>query len=62
MVKVVLIIACKIGVENSTLNTQSANGILGNEYPLDLYYAYGIRNGFGMDLDPETGYSWDTEN
>jgi hypothetical protein len=40
----------------------NCKGILGNEYPLDLYYAYGIRNGFGMDLDPETGYLWDTEN
>jgi aldose sugar dehydrogenase len=38
------------------------NGILGNEYPLDLYYAYGIRNSFGMDFDPITGNLWDTEN
>ena len=29
--------------------------ILGNEYPLNLYYAYGIRNSFGMDFDPLTG-------
>jgi len=37
-------------------------GILGNTYPLDLYYAYGIRNSFGMDFDPVTGKLWDTEN
>jgi glucose/arabinose dehydrogenase len=37
-------------------------GILGDEYPLNLYYAYGIRNGFGMDFDPLTGNLWDTEN
>ena len=37
-------------------------GILGEEYPLDLYYAYGIRNSFGIDFDPVTGYLWDTEN
>jgi glucose/arabinose dehydrogenase len=37
-------------------------GILGNEYPLNLYYAYGIRNSFGMDFDPVTGNLWDTEN
>jgi glucose/arabinose dehydrogenase len=37
-------------------------GILGEEYPLDLYYAYGIRNSFGIDFDPLTGYLWDTEN
>lgn len=26
------------------------------------YYAYGIRNSFGMTFDPITGYMWDTEN
>jgi glucose/arabinose dehydrogenase len=40
----------------------SGHGILGNEHPLDLYYAYGIRNSFGMDFDPLTGNLWDTEN
>ncbi len=29
---------------------------------LPYYYAYGIRNSFGMDFDPVTGYIWDTEN
>ena len=38
------------------------NGILGNSYPINLYYAYGIRNSFGMDFDPVTGNLWDTEN
>ena len=37
-------------------------GILGNKYPLNLYYGYGIRNGFGMDFDPVSGKLWDTEN
>jgi aldose sugar dehydrogenase len=37
-------------------------GILGDEHPLDLYYAYGIRNSFGLDFDPLTGKLWDTEN
>jgi aldose sugar dehydrogenase len=37
-------------------------GILGNKYPLNLYYAYGIRSSFGMDFDPVTGNLWDTEN
>jgi aldose sugar dehydrogenase len=36
--------------------------ILGDTYPLNLYYAYGIRNSFGIDFDPITGYLWDTEN
>ncbi|MDN5846123.1 MAG: PQQ-dependent sugar dehydrogenase [Candidatus Nitrosocosmicus sp.] len=26
------------------------------------YYAYGIRNSFGMDIDPLTGKLWNTEN
>jgi glucose/arabinose dehydrogenase len=26
------------------------------------YYAYGIRNSFGIDFDPVTGHLWDTEN
>jgi hypothetical protein len=29
---------------------------------LQYYYAYGIRNSFGMDFDPVTGNLWDTEN
>lgn len=39
-----------------------ANAIFGDESPLDLYYAMGIRNSFGMDFDPVTGNLWDTEN
>jgi glucose/arabinose dehydrogenase len=38
------------------------NGIVGTKYPLNLYYAYGVKNSFGMDFDPVTGYLWDTEN
>ena len=38
------------------------NGIIGHESPLNRYYAYGIRNSFGMDFDPVTGNLWDTEN
>jgi aldose sugar dehydrogenase len=37
-------------------------GILGQKHPLDKYYAYGVRNSFGMDFDPITGKLWDTEN
>lgn len=37
-------------------------GILGDEIPLRLYYAYGIRNSFGIDFDPVTGNLWETEN
>jgi glucose/arabinose dehydrogenase len=40
----------------------NGTGILGDEHPLDKYYAYGIRNSFGFDFDPITGKLWDTEN
>jgi aldose sugar dehydrogenase len=35
---------------------------LNSDYPVNLYYAFGIRNSFGMDFDPESGSLWDTEN
>ncbi len=38
------------------------DAILGNEYPLNMYYAYGIRNSYGIDFDPVSGKLWDTEN
>ncbi len=37
-------------------------GVLGNKFPLNLYYSYGIWNSFGIDFDPFTGNLWDTEN
>jgi glucose/arabinose dehydrogenase len=37
-------------------------GPFGNTPPLDKYYAYGIRNSFGMDYDPFTGNIWITDN
>jgi aldose sugar dehydrogenase len=40
----------------------NGSGILGEEHPLNKYYAYGIRNSYGMDFDPVTGKLWDTEN
>jgi len=30
--------------------------------PINRYYAFGIRNSFGMAFDPETYQLWDTEN
>ena len=38
------------------------SGILGSTESLDTYYAYGIRNTFGMDFDPITSKLWITEN
>jgi len=53
------------GILRITQNGQpvdSSSSILGNTHPLNLYYAYGIRNSFGFDFDPVTGNIWDTEN
>ncbi|MBA3751160.1 MAG: PQQ-dependent sugar dehydrogenase, partial [Nitrosopumilus sp.] len=36
--------------------------IFGDELPLSLYYAIGLRNSFGFDFDPLTGNLWDSEN
>jgi glucose/arabinose dehydrogenase len=40
----------------------SQNGTLGNNDPLNKYFAYGLWNSFGIDFDPLTGNLWDTEN
>jgi glucose/arabinose dehydrogenase len=40
----------------------SAGSILSRAEPANKFYAYGIRNSFGMDFDPVTGKLWDTEN
>ena len=37
-------------------------GIIGDGFPLDLYYAYGIRNSYGMDFDPVRGNLWIGDN
>jgi len=51
------------GILRVTFNGKPVNGgLLGNTYPLNLYYAYGIRECFGMDFDPITSTLWDTEN
>jgi aldose sugar dehydrogenase len=47
--------------------TQDGNVVNGKGTPddadlLNFYYAYGIRNSFGIDFDPVTGNLWDTEN
>jgi glucose/arabinose dehydrogenase len=44
------------------IDPNTGDYILGNDNPLNLYYAYGIRNSFGIDFDPVSGYLWDSEN
>ena len=38
------------------------NGSNSSNNKLSKYYAYGIRNSFGLAFDPISGYLWDTEN
>jgi len=51
------------GILRVTPNGQSVpNSPFENEPPLSNYFAYGIRNSFGITFDPVTGNLWDTEN
>lgn len=51
------------GILRITQDSQPAGpGILGDSLPLSLYYAYGIRNSFGLGFDPITGNLWESEN
>jgi aldose sugar dehydrogenase len=50
------------GILRVTQDGNPVDNILGGRYPLELYYAYGIRNSFGIDFDPVTNKLWDTEN
>lgn len=43
-------------------NPAFPKGIIGDANLINKYFAYGIRNGFGLDFDPVTGKLWDTEN
>lgn len=52
------------------IRVNSSDGKYPNDNPfvssnvskLSKYYGYGIRNSFGIDIDPLTGHLWDTEN
>jgi aldose sugar dehydrogenase len=50
------------GILRMTQDGQPTDGILGDTIPSRIYYAYGIRNSFGIDFDPISGNLWDTEN
>src|ERR687893_1969047 len=45
--------------DNPFLNVSRSDDNYAN---LSKYYAYGIRNSFGLAIDPLTGILWDTEN
>jgi glucose/arabinose dehydrogenase len=46
--------------DNPFLNLN--NNVKDGQNQMDKYYAYGIRNSFGLAIDPLTGQLWDTEN
>ena len=46
---------------SNPFSNESQNDLINNSN-LDYYYAYGIRNSFGISFDPITGNLWDTEN
>ena len=49
-------------VHNIFCYTNNTNDIEKGSNKHYCYYAYGIRNSFGLAFDPITGYLWDTEN
>jgi aldose sugar dehydrogenase len=52
----------RAGILRVTQDGDTVEGLIGDKYPDDIYFAYGIRNSFGVAFDPLTGKLWDTEN
>jgi aldose sugar dehydrogenase len=50
------------GILTMSQDGSPVQNIIGNSGILGKYYAYGIRNSFGLDFDPLNGKLWDTEN
>ena len=51
----------RAGILRVTQDGLAVKPILGTGHPLDKYFAYGIRNSYGIDFDPVTRNLWDTE-
>ena len=49
------------GILRVGMNGEVPPSVIGSGVFGKYYYAYGIRNSFGMDFDPATGNLWDTE-
>ncbi len=53
----------KAGVlENNATGAPDDTGVILRLVPTGPYYAIGVRNSFGLTVDPVTGKLWDTEN
>jgi len=48
--------------DGDSVKNESGKSIMGNTSPTNKYYAYGLRNSFGIGFDPVSGKLWDTEN
>jgi aldose sugar dehydrogenase len=51
----------RITQDGKPVLNEQGHGLLGDSYPLNLYYGYGIKDNFGIDFDPLTGNLWDAE-
>jgi glucose/arabinose dehydrogenase len=52
----------RAGILRVTQDGRVVKALIGDKHPDDKYFAYGIRNSFGIAFDPVTGNLWDTEN
>jgi len=52
----------RAGILRVTQDGGVVKGLIGDKHPDDMYYAYGIRNSFGIAFDPLTRNLWDSEN
>ena len=50
------------GIFRITQDGKPVQSIIGEQSPSNKYFAYGVRNSFGIGFDPLTGNLWDTEN
>jgi aldose sugar dehydrogenase len=50
------------GIFRITQDGKQVGSIIGEQSPSNKYFAYGVRNSFGIGFDPLTGNLWDTEN
>lgn len=52
----------RVTQDGQPVKVGNKQGIIGENGILNKYYAYGIRNSYGIDFDPVSGKLWDTEN
>ena len=52
----------RVTQDGQPVGEENEQGILDENGILNKYYAYGIRNSYGIDFDPLSGKLWDTEN